>query len=75
MIKIRLARGGAKNNPVYRIVVIEAGRKRGGKALEVLGYWHPKKNVKQISKDKLKHWVSMGAKTTKAVDKLLEDID
>ncbi len=73
MIKIRLARGGAKNAPFYRIVAIEEGRKRGGKPLDILGYWHPKKDVKKINKEKLSNWKKRGAKTTKAVEKLIAD--
>ena len=71
MIKIRLARGGVKNSPFYRIVAIEEGRKRGGKPLDILGYWHPKKNVIKISKEKISLWKKKGAKTTSAVEKLL----
>lgn len=71
MIKIRLARGGAKNSPFYRIVAIEEKRKRGGKPLDILGYWHPKKEIIKISKEKITSWKKKGAKTTKAVDKLL----
>lgn len=71
MVKIRLARGGAKKNPYYRIVAIEEGKSRGGKSLEILGYWYPKKNLLNISNKKLKKWVSNGAQITKSVDKLL----
>ena len=72
MIRIRLARGGTKNKPFYRIVAIEKSRKRGGKALDILGYWDPIKDVKKIDKKKLKEWLSKGAKISKAVDKLIK---
>ncbi len=71
MIKIRLARGGTKNKPFYRIVAIEESRKREGKPLDILGYWHPGKDTKKIDKKKLKFWIERGAKVTKAVEKLL----
>lgn len=71
MIKIRLARGGAKNNPFYRIVAIEERRKREGKPLERVGYWHPAKNIVKIDKDKVNAWVEKGAQITKAVRKLM----
>jgi small subunit ribosomal protein S16 len=71
MIKIRLARGGTKNKPFYRIVAIEESRKREGKSLDILGYWHPAKDTKKIDKKKLKFWIERGAKVTKAVEKLL----
>ncbi len=71
MIKIRLARGGAKKKPFYRIVAIEGRRKREGKALEIIGYWHPNKNVIDINTKKLDKWVSNGAQITEAVQKLI----
>ncbi|TEU02527.1 30S ribosomal protein S16 [Candidatus Woesebacteria bacterium] len=71
MIKIRLARGGTKNKPFYRIVAIEESRKREGKPQDILGYWHPAKDTKKIDKKKLKFWIERGAKVTKAVEKLL----
>lgn len=73
MLMIRLARGGAKNNPFYRIVTIDRRQKRGGKPVEVLGYWYPKKSDKKIDKKRYDYWVGKGAKTSKAVLNLLED--
>ena len=73
MVKIRLARGGTKNDPFYRIVAIDEKRKRGGKPIEILGYWHPAKKVKKIDPGRISHWKDLGAKTTNAVDKLLAE--
>lgn len=72
MIKIRLSRGGAKNAPFYRIVAIEERRKREGKPLDILGYWHPAKDDKKIDKEKIKQWVGKGAQITDAVKKLID---
>ncbi len=72
MIKIRLARGGAKNNPFYRIIAIDERRKREGKPLDIIGFWYPAKGDIKIDKNKVKAWIEKGAKTTKAVDKLLK---
>ena len=71
MVKIRLSRGGANNSPLYRIVATDESRKRGGKALEVLGFWHPKKNTKKINTERINAWVKEGAKISKAVEKIL----
>ena len=49
MIRIRLNRKGVKNKPFYRIVAIDSKKKRGGKALAILGYWNPKKNEIKIN--------------------------
>ena len=72
MVKIRLSRQGAKNNPFYHIVAIDQRKKRSGENLEVLGYWHPAKNIIKIEKDKLEAWVAKGAQVTKAVSALLK---
>jgi small subunit ribosomal protein S16 len=71
MIKIRLARTGAKNDPHYRIVAIEHSKKRGGEALEIIGHWHPKKDVKKIDMKKYDKWLKNGAKPTRAVLNLI----
>jgi small subunit ribosomal protein S16 len=71
MIKIRLARGGARNAPFYRIVAVDERKKRDGAPLAIIGFWEPKKDIKSIDKKKLDDWVQKGAVTTKAVEKLL----
>ena len=73
MVKIRLARGGVKNNPFYRIVAIDTKRKRGGKPLDIIGFWHPAKGVKEIDTKKINDWVKKGAQISQAVSQLLEE--
>lgn len=73
MVKIRLARGGTKNNPFYRIVAIDSKRKRGGKPLDIIGYWHPAKDVKKIDTKKINEWVKKGAQISGAVEKLIKE--
>jgi len=72
MVKIRLARGGVKNNPFYRIVVMDTKRKRGGKPLDIIGFWHPSKGVKKIDMKKIDDWIKKGAQISQAVEKLLK---
>lgn len=72
MIKIRLSRQGSTNNAFYRIVAVDEKIKGTGKALDILGYWHPSKNVKTIDKDKVTKWVKVGAQKSEAVEKLLK---
>ena len=74
MIKIRLARHGKKNDPFYKIVAIEKSRKREGKALEVLGHFHPATQEKVVNKKKIKEWVSKGAQITKGASKIIGKI-
>ena len=70
MIKIRLSRGGAKNDPHYRIIAIEKTRKRDGKPLGIIGHWYPKKDSLKIDKDKYLEWIKNGAKPSAAVAEL-----
>lgn len=71
MIRIRLARGGVKNKPFYRIIAIEKSRKRNGRALDILGYYNPDKKELKIDKDKLKSWVDKGAQISSPLTKLI----
>jgi len=71
MVKIRLARGGKKGKPFYRIVVAEKTTKRSGKPLEILGFWDPANDTLKIDKNRVKFWVGKGAQPTKAVSDLI----
>lgn len=77
MIKIRLARKGARNSPFYRIVVVDERSKREGKPLAIIGWWYPRKTKAdekaflKIDKEKLDFWLKRGAKKTLAVKNLL----
>ena len=73
MIKIRLSRTGVRKNPFYRIVVCDERVKNKGKHLEIIGFWHPAKNLVKIDKGKLAKWEKTGAKTTPAVSRLITD--
>jgi len=71
---IRLARTGKKGERKFRIVVKEKRDKRDGKATEYLG-WYEKRETgdkKQINRERVKYWLSVGAQTTETMKKLLE---
>lgn len=71
MVKIRLARLGKKNAPVYRIVAIDSRTKRDGRFLENLGTYDPiKGQLVQFRADRVNDWVAHGAQLTDAVKKL-----
>jgi small subunit ribosomal protein S16 len=72
MVKIRLSRCGSKKDPFYRVVATDESRKRGGQSLDILGVWHPKKNVIKIDHKKIDVWLKSGAQTTLAVNSLLK---
>ena len=68
-VKIRMKRIGAKNQPVFRIVVADGRSPRDGKFIEEIGtYWPEKKsdNVK-LNLDRAKYWVSKGAQPSDTV--------
>jgi small subunit ribosomal protein S16 len=77
-LKIRLARGGAKKRPFYRIVVAEAAAPRDGRFIERLGSWNPilpKDHAERvvIDEERMKHWLSVGAQPTDRVLRFLDE--
>src|ERR1700729_684718 len=76
-VKIRLARGGAKKQPHYKVVVANALAPRNGKFLEKVGTYNPMlqkdSNERVILKaDRIEYWLSVGAKPTKRVASFIE---
>lgn len=74
MLKIRLTRRGKKNQPSYRIVVIEARSKRDGQYVESLGFYNPltKPPTIKIDKKAYSEWLAKGAQPTEKVRKLVQ---
>ncbi|QKX02527.1 30S ribosomal protein S16 [Wolbachia endosymbiont of Dirofilaria (Dirofilaria) immitis] len=72
VVKIRLARFGAKKRPFYRIIVADSRAPRDGRFIERIGQYDPmlakddKKRV-MVRADRLKYWLSIGAQATKRV--------
>ena len=78
-LKIRLARGGAKKNPYYRIVVAESRRARDGAFIEKVGTYNPlldqsNENRVTVKADRIKYWISVGAKPSDRVALLLSSL-
>ena len=73
-VKIRLARGGAKKRPFYRIVVIDSRRQRDGRALEFLGSYDPTSKPERIvvKRERVQAWVGEGARLSDTVKSLLK---
>ncbi len=74
MVKIRLTQTGSKNRKTYRFIAIEEGKRRDGRAIEILGFYTPLVKPPQISlkRDRVDYWLSVGAKLTPAVEKLMK---
>jgi small subunit ribosomal protein S16 len=73
MVRIRLKRVGAKNAPVYRIVVTDGRSPRDGRFIEELGSYLPLKkgeNV-QVDLDRATYWLSKGAQPSATVASFL----
>lgn len=75
MLKIRLARTGAKKAPSYRLVVSEARTPQQGKTLDIVGHYHPLSGraAFTLDQEKIKKWLSQGAQPTETVARLLSD--
>jgi small subunit ribosomal protein S16 len=73
MLKIRLQRIGKKHEPVYRVVVGKSQNgPKSGKFIEVLGSYDARsKNQNTLNKERVQHWISMGAQVSDTVHNLL----
>ena len=79
MIKIRLARGGRKKTPFYRIVATNVTSPRDSKFLEKLGTFNPllKKDDENrivLNKERVEHWLSVGALPTEKLAKFFIEL-
>jgi len=76
MLKLRLSMGGTKKRPVYKIVVAESRFARDGRFIEKLGFFNPllpkeKEDRIRLETDRIKYWISQGAKPTTRVARIL----
>jgi small subunit ribosomal protein S16 len=76
MLKIRLSMGGVRKRPIYKIVIADSRAARDGKFIEKIGSFNPllpKDHKERISveAERVKHWVSKGAKPTLRVSRIL----
>jgi small subunit ribosomal protein S16 len=76
MVKIRLARVGARNQAKYRIVAAEEKYKRDGRFLEILGHYDTttKPSTVVVNKERFNHWLSVGAQPTQTVTRLVNKL-
>jgi small subunit ribosomal protein S16 len=73
-VKIKLTRLGKIRNPQYRIAVADARTRRDGRAIEVIGRYHPKEDPSliEIDSERAQYWLGVGAQPTEPVLKLLQ---
>ncbi|MDP6375536.1 MAG: 30S ribosomal protein S16 [Pseudomonadales bacterium] len=75
MVTIRLARHGSKKNPFYHITVADKAVKRDGRFIERVGFFNPvakgQSEELRVDLNRVDHWLSVGAKPSEIVDKLI----
>ena len=76
-VAIRLARGGSKKRPYYRIVVADSRNARDGRFIEKVGTYNPllaKDSPERVKLDneRISHWLSVGAKPSDRVLRFLD---
>ena len=75
-LKIRLARGGSKKRPYYRVVIADSRAPRDGRFIEKVGTYNPllpKDSEARVTLDieKIKEWMAKGARPTDRVERFL----
>jgi small subunit ribosomal protein S16 len=76
MLKIRLSMGGVRKRPIYKIVIADSRAPRDGRFVEKIGIFNPllpkeKKERISVEADRVKYWLSKGAKPTLRVSRIL----
>ncbi len=77
-LKIRLARGGAKKRPFYRVVVADSRTPRDGRFIEKLGTYNPllpsdHEERVRLKEERVRYWIGVGAQPTDRVAKFLAE--
>lgn len=74
MLMIRLSRVGARKQPYYRVVVIEKGRARNGRSVEVVGTYNPRTSPASVKleTERIEYWTGKGAQLSETVGKLVK---
>lgn len=74
MVRIRLARVGAKKQPSYRVVVADQRSPRDGRFIEIIGHYNPRTEpaTMVVKEDRALFWLGRGAQPTEAVARILD---
>jgi len=76
MVRIRLRRVGARNQPSFRIVAVDGRVKRDGKYLENVGFYNPRTDPPTVvvHEEKVYRWLSHGAQPSESVERIFRMI-
>ncbi|HET7586752.1 MAG TPA: 30S ribosomal protein S16 [Gammaproteobacteria bacterium] len=76
MVRIRLARGGAKKRPFYHLVVTDKRNARDGRYIERLGFFNPVavggEEKLRVNSERAQYWLEQGAQPSERVANLLK---
>jgi small subunit ribosomal protein S16 len=73
MVRVRLARAGAKKRPFYHIIVTDKEKPRDGRFMERIGLYDPSRPISEVRIDqgRLDYWVQRGARVSERVHKIV----
>ena len=73
-VKIKLKRIGKKKNPQYRIVIADSRTARGGRSIEEIGIYQPRRepSLIQVDSERAQYWLGVGAQPTEPVLAILK---
>ncbi|MBI4704753.1 MAG: 30S ribosomal protein S16 [Deltaproteobacteria bacterium] len=74
-VHIRLARAGTSKVPYYRVVAADHRCARGGRFIERLGSWDPRRSALSLNRTRVRFWMDRGAKASATVAKLLRQAE
>lgn len=72
-VSIRLARMGTNKTPFYRIVVADERSPRGGRFIERVGTWDPRRSELRVEGARIQHWLGRGAQPSHTLSLLLKN--
>ncbi|HEY5601233.1 MAG TPA: 30S ribosomal protein S16 [Patescibacteria group bacterium] len=72
MLKVKLARFGKRNKPLYRVIVTDSKNKPTGKFIEIIGTYNPEKTESKLNlkKERYDYYILRGAQPTESVRQL-----
>ncbi len=78
MVIIRMARGGSKKRPFYKIVATDERKPRDSGYIERLGFFNPRAKGQEVrlelKQERIDHWIGQGAQLSTRVATLLKEV-
>ena len=73
-VAIRMARGGSKRRPFYRIVATNSRSPRDGRFLEQLGHYNPANKAIELNVERYDYWLGVGAQPSATMHRLAKTL-